>query len=34
MLMPSIFRDNLFDDWMDDFSWMRDFGNVDRKLYG
>ena len=32
--MPSIFRDNLFDDWMDDFSWMRDFGNVDRKLYG
>jgi HSP20 family molecular chaperone IbpA len=34
MLMPSIFRDNLFDDWMDDFSWMRDFGNIDRKLYG
>ena len=34
MLMPSIFRENLFDDWMDDFSWMRDFGNVDRKLYG
>ena len=32
--MPSIFRENLFDDWMDDFSWMRDFGNVDRKLYG
>jgi HSP20 family molecular chaperone IbpA len=34
MLMPSIFRENLFDDWMDDFSWMRDFGNIDRKLYG
>ena len=34
MLMPSICRENLFDDWMDDFSWMRDFGNVDRKLYG
>ena len=34
MLMPSIFRENLFDDWMDDFSWMRDVGDVDRKLYG
>ena len=34
MLLPEIFNDNLFDDWMDDFSWMRDFGNVDRKLYG
>ena len=29
MLMPSIFRENLFDDWFD-FS----FPDVDRKLYG
>ena len=27
MLLPSIFGENLFDDWMD-------FGNVERKLYG
>ena len=34
MLVPSIFRENLFDDWMDDFVFPRDFGNIDRKLYG
>ena len=33
MLMPSIFRENLFDDWMN-FPTFRDFGDVDRKLYG
>ena len=33
MLMPSIFRDNLFDDWFDlpDF---RDLDRTERKLYG
>ena len=32
MLMPSIFGENLFDDWMD-FPF-RGFPEVDRKLYG
>ncbi len=31
MLMPSIFSDNFFDDWMDDFSRRND---VDKQLYG
>ena len=30
MLMPSIFGENLFDDWMD----FGGFGDIDRKLYG
>ena len=35
MLMPSIFGENLFDDWFDfDFPTERSFGNIDRKLYG
>ena len=34
MLFPRLFTENLFDDWMDDFVFPRDFGNVDRKLYG
>lgn len=36
MLMPSIFTDNLFDDWFDDFSLFdnRDMRNVEKKLYG
>ena len=33
MLMPSIFRENLFDDWMS-FPTFRDFPDIDRKLYG
>lgn len=33
MLVPSIFGENLFDDWFD-FPDMRDFNKVDRKLYG
>ena len=33
MLMPSIFGENLFDDWFD-FPDFRDFGNVEKKLYG
>ncbi|MBR3643587.1 MAG: Hsp20/alpha crystallin family protein [Parasporobacterium sp.] len=33
MLMPAIFRENLFDDLFD-FPMMRDFDDVDRKLYG
>ena len=33
MLLPSIFRENLFDDWMD-FPKFDDFGDIDRKLYG
>lgn len=32
MLMPRLFGENLFDEWMMDP--FRDFGNVDRKLYG
>ena len=31
MFMPSIFSDNFFDDWMDDFSKS---ANVDKQLYG
>lgn len=30
MMMPSIFGENLFNDWMDDFT----FPNVDKVLYG
>ena len=33
MLMPSIFGENLFDDWFD-FPTFRDMQNIDRKLYG
>ena len=33
MLMPSIFGENLFDDWMD-FPTFRSVPDVDRKLYG
>ncbi|MBR3643537.1 MAG: Hsp20/alpha crystallin family protein [Parasporobacterium sp.] len=33
MLMPAIFRENLFDDFFD-FPMMRDFDDVDRKLFG
>ena len=36
MLMPSIFGENLFDDWFDDFPFFddRDLRKVDKKLYG
>ena len=33
MLLPSIFGESLLDDWLD-FPDMRDFGNVEEKLYG
>ena len=33
MLLPSIFGENLFDDFMDDFGFPS-FPDVDRKLYG
>ncbi|MBO5572668.1 MAG: Hsp20/alpha crystallin family protein [Clostridium sp.] len=33
MLMPSIFRENLFDDWFDFPQW-NDFGETQKKLYG
>ena len=33
MLMPSIFGENLFDDWFD-FPDMRDFDRMERRLYG
>ena len=33
MLLPSIFGESLLDDWLD-FPDMRDFGNVEKKLYG
>ena len=34
MLMPSIFAENLFDDFFDDFPMPREFRNMDRRLYG
>ena len=35
MLYPTIFNDSIFDDLMDmTFPTFRDFGDVDRKLYG
>ena len=39
MLVPSIFNNNLFDDWFDDFYMpampvMPDMSDVDKKLYG
>ena len=33
MLMPSIFRENLFDDWFD-FPDFRDLDKTERRLYG
>ena len=33
MLMPSIFREDLFDNFMEDFAFPS-FNNVDRTLYG
>ena len=33
MLMPSIFRENLFDGWFD-FPDFRDLDRTERKLYG
>ena len=32
-MLPSIFGENLFDDWFD-FPTFRDFPNMERKLYG
>ena len=37
MLMPSIFGENLFDDWFDDFPFYdtdKGMKNVEKKLYG
>ena len=36
MLMPSIFGDNLFDDFMNDFPFFddRDMKKMEKKLYG
>ena len=31
-MMPSIFGENLFDEFFED--WPREFRNIDRKLYG
>jgi len=33
MLMPSVFRENLFDDWFD-FPDFSDFDKTERRLYG
>ena len=33
MLLPSIFAENLFDDWMD-FPEFGNLGDIDKKLYG
>ena len=32
-MLPSIFGENLFDDWFD-FPTLRELRNIDRKLYG
>ena len=34
MLMPSIFGENLFDEFFEDFPMPHEFRNVDRRLYG
>ena len=34
MLMPSLFAENLFDEFFDDFPMPREFRNMDRRLYG
>ena len=34
MLMPSLFAENLFDEFFDDFPMPREFRNIDRRLYG
>ena len=34
MLMPSIFAENLFDEFFEDFPMPREFRNIDRRLYG
>ncbi|MDY2922981.1 MAG: Hsp20/alpha crystallin family protein [Eubacterium sp.] len=36
MLVPSIFGENLFDDWFDDFPFYADKGSkdIEKKLYG
>ena len=36
MLVPSLFRDNLFDDWFDFPQWpdFRDLDRAERKIYG
>ena len=36
MMMPSIFGENLFDDWFDDFPFYTDkaMKNTEKKLYG
>ena len=34
MLMPSLFGENLFDEFFEDFPMPREFRNVDRRLYG
>ena len=36
MMMPSIFREDLFDNFMEDFAFpsFRSFPDVDRTLYG
>ena len=33
MMMPTIFRDSLFDDFMNDFAFP-DFSNMEKRLYG
>jgi HSP20 family molecular chaperone IbpA len=34
MLMPELFKRNLFDDWFDDFGLEKEMNALDRKLYG
>ena len=34
MLMPSIFAENLFDEFFDSIPMPREFHNIDRRLYG
>ena len=34
MLVPKLFTEDLFDDWMDDLDWNRGLSHVNQKLYG
>ena len=34
MLVPKLFTEDLFDDWMDDLDWTRGMNQVSQKLYG
>lgn len=33
-MLPKLFTEDLFDDWMDDLNWTRGMNQVNQKLYG